>query len=322
MSEGAQPVSEESVGTVLLAGAMNLSIAVAKGIAGLLSGSSAMLSEAAHSLADTATEVFLFVALRRSGKPASRRHPFGYGREAYFWAFIAAAFTFIAGGGFSIGHGIQEMTGDHEPGDYLISYIVLAVSFVLESISLIRGLRQTRDEARRWRVGMRRFLRLTPDTTLKAVVLEDFAALAGLIIAAGGLALTEITGSPVYDGAASVLIGLLLIAVAVTLAVANMSLLVGQSVPAKLRESIITELEGIEEVNQVRELVAMHMGPASVLVAAKVDFVDSVTAGRIEIAADAAERRLRARFPSIAYLFLDPTPGRVAQEDEETGDSG
>lgn len=309
MTEAPPTVSEESVGTVVLAGAMNLAIALAKAVAGVVSGSSAMLSEAAHSLADTATEVFLFVALRRSGKPRSKRHPLGYGREAYFWAFIAAAFTFIAGGGFSIGHGIQEMGSDHEPGDYLVSYAVLAISFVLETISLVRGLRQTRDEARRWRVGMRRFLKLTPDTSLKAVVLEDSAALAGLLIAAAGLGLTEITGSPVWDGAASVLIGLMLIAVAVTLAVANMSLLVGQSVPASLRTMIIGELEALPEVEGVRELVAVHLGPAEVLVAAKVDFVDTVTAGRIEKAADAAEKRLRARYPSITYLFLDPTPG-------------
>ncbi|HEY1178593.1 MAG TPA: cation diffusion facilitator family transporter [Phytomonospora sp.] len=314
MTDAPPTVSEESVGTVVLAGAMNLAIAVAKAVAGLISGSSAMLSEAAHSLADTATEVFLYVALRRSGKPASRRHPLGYGREAYFWAFIAAAFTFIAGGGFSIGHGIQEMGSDHEPGDYVVSYAVLAISFALETISLVRGVRQTRDEARRWRTGMRRFLKLTPDTSLKAVVLEDSAALAGLVIAAVGLALTEITGSPVYDGAASVLIGLMLIGVAVTLAVANMSLLVGQTVPASLRKMIIDELESLPEVEGVRELVAVHLGPAEVLVAAKVDFVDSMTAGRVERAADAAEKRLRARYPSITYLFLDPTPGPAAKE--------
>ncbi|GLZ81768.1 cation diffusion facilitator transporter [Actinorhabdospora filicis] len=320
MSEAAAPspaegTESESVGTVVLAGAMNLAIAAAKGVAGFLSGSSAMLSEAMHSVADTTTEVFLFVALRRSAKPADRRHPLGYGREAYLWAFLAAAFTFVAGGGFSIGHGIQEMGATEEPGDYLVSYIVLAISFILESVSLVRGLRQTRGEARRWGTSSAKLLKYTPDTTLKAVVLEDTAALAGLVIAAAGLGLSEITRSPFWDGLASVLIGVLLLAVAGILAWSNVSLLIGQSVPQKLRELIINDLEELPEVVQVRELVALHIGPSDVLVAAKVDFVDAVSAGDIETAADAAERRLRALYPSIAYLFLDPTPGPAKPAD-------
>lgn len=299
----------ESTGTVLLAGAMNLAIAAAKTVAGLLSGSSAMLSEAIHSLADTTTEVFLLVALRRSTKPADPRHPLGYGREAYLWAALAAAFTFVAGGGFSIGHGVQEMTSDAEPGDYLVSYAVLAISFVLEGVSLIRGMRQTRAEARRWDTSVTRLLRHTPDTTLKAVVLEDIAALIGLVLAAAGLGLSELTRSPFWDGLASVLIGVLLLAVAAILAQANASLLIGRAVPLKLRELIIADLEELPEVVRVRQLVALHIGPSSVLVAAKVDFVDTVSAGAIETAADAAEHRLRRLYPSIAYLFLDPTPG-------------
>ena len=308
-TDPAGTAKEESIGTVLLAGAMNLAIAVAKAVAGFLSGSSAMLSEAVHSLADTTTEVFLYVALRRSGKSADRRHPIGYGRETYFWAFLAATFTFIAGGGFSITHGVQEILSGEDPGDYLVSYVVLAVSFVLEGISLVRGYRQAKDEAANWRTSVGKLLRVTPDTTLKAVVLEDTAALAGLVIAAAGLGLTELTRNAVFDGIASVLIGLLLVAVAVTLAAANVSLLIGQSVPPSLRGAIVDELDAIPEVNQVRDLVALHLGPSQVFVAAKVDFVDSATGAEIERASDIAERRLRARFPSIAFLFLDPTPG-------------
>ena len=302
----------ESVGTVVLAGAMNLAIAVAKGVAGLLSGSAAMLSEAAHSVADTTTEVLLYIALRRGSRPADPRHPFGYGREAYFWAFLAATFTFVVGGGFSITHGVNEMVADHPPGDYLVSYLVLAISFVLEGTSLLRGLRQTRDEARRWRVGMVRYLRRTPDTTVKAVVLEDVAALIGLLLAGLGLAGTELTGDPVYDGAASVVIGLLLIAVAVTLAISNASLLIGQSVPRRLQDAIRAELSGVDTVSRIRKLYPIHLGPNEILVAAHVDFVDDATGAAIEAASDVAERRLRARFPSIRYVFLDPTPGRSA----------
>ncbi|GAA4899133.1 cation diffusion facilitator family transporter [Stackebrandtia albiflava] len=301
--------TQESVGTVLLAGAMNLSIAVAKAVAGVFSGSAAMLSESAHSVADTATEVFLFVALRRGARRPDSRHPLGYGREAYFWAFLAATFTFVIGGGFSITHGVGEILGAEAPGDYLVSYLVLGVSFVLEAISLIRAVRQSRRSARRWRTDMVTYLRHTPDTTVKAVVLEDTAALIGLVLAAAGLALTEITGDARYDGVASVLIGLLLIAVAIVLAAANTSLLIGQAVPPRLQSMVRDELLATDTVRAVDELYILHLGPDSIFVAAKVDFTDTATGAAIEAASDAAENRLRERIPSIDYVFLDPSPG-------------
>lgn len=308
MTSDAKPSEPESRGTVILALLMNLAIAVAKAVAGLFSGSAAMLSEAAHSFADTMTEVFLFVALRRGAKGPSDRHPFGYGREAYFWAFMAATFTFIVGGGFSITHGYHEIVSGESPGDFLISYVVLAVSFALESVSLARGLRQTFGDARRSKVTVWQFLRHTPDTTVKAVVLEDCAALAGLVLAAAGLGLTEATGSAVYDGVASVLIGVLLLVVAAVLAAANVSFLIGQSIPAGYRDAIQRVLATTPEIAQVRQLYTLHLGPEQIFVAAKIDFVDSATGADIEAASDLAERRLRERFPQVAFVFLDPTP--------------
>ncbi|HZE39877.1 MAG TPA: cation diffusion facilitator family transporter [Stackebrandtia sp.] len=298
----------ESVGTVLVALAMNVAIAVAKAVAGLISGSAAMLSEAAHSVADTTTEVFLYVALLRGARPADRRHPFGYGREAYFWAFLAAAFMFIVGGGFSITHGYSEITARKPPGDYLVSYVVLVVSFGLETISLIKGLRQTNGAAKRLDVKWWTYLRLTPDTSVKAVVLEDLAALTGLVLAGAGLVLTELTGDPLYDGAASILIGVLLITVAVTLAINNKSLLIGQSVPLRLQNLIIDELSKVETIDRVRQLYTIHLGPDQIFVAAKVDFTDSALGAAIEADSDSAEHRLRERIPQIRYVFLDPTP--------------
>jgi cation diffusion facilitator family transporter len=132
----------QSVRTVFLAGSFNVAVAVAKVVAGLLSGSAAMLSEAAHSFADTTTEVLLFVALRRGGRPADPGHPFGYGRESYIWALLAAVFTFVSGAGFSITHGVHVIASAQETGDYAVSYAVLVVSFVLESVSLIRTVRR------------------------------------------------------------------------------------------------------------------------------------------------------------------------------------
>jgi cation diffusion facilitator family transporter len=313
-SAGVQPeenAQSESGGTVIIAFAMNLAIAVAKTVAGLLSGSSAMLSEAAHSYADTITEVLLFVALRRGDKPPDENHPFGYGKATYFWALLAALFTFVAGAGYSILHGVDTIRHGEELTDFTMSYVVLAVAFVLEAVSFARALRQVRASSRRWRVSMRRYLQLTPDTTVKAVALEDMAALIGIAIAALGLALAQVTGSAKWDGLASVAIGLLLLIVAVTLARHNASLLVGEAVPPRLQQAIHDELAGVPEVERVLTLLTMYLGPSSLLVAAKVDFQDDVTSDAVESAADEAERRLRERFPSIRFVFLDPTNARA-----------
>lgn len=313
------PAESESVRTVAVAGAANLAIAVAKLFAGTLSGSAAMLSEAAHSLADTVTEVFLYVALRRGGKPADEEHPFGYGKESFVWALLAALFTFVAGAGFSIYHGVTTIIGTEETGDYLLSYVVLAVAFVAEGISFLRARRQVRDESRRWDTTPRRFLRLTPDTTVKAVFLEDSAALVGLVLAAVGLALAQLTGSPLWDGLASVAIGLLLLVVATILARSNVSLLVGRAVPRRIHNQIAADLAGIPVVVAVPTLLTMQLGLDDVLVAAKIDFQDDVTGAQIEAASDEAERRLRARYPAIRYVFLDPTRGAAGRHHLDGG---
>ena len=319
---GGKPAEEggnESVGTVIVAGLANLAIAAAKFVAGLLSGSAAMLSEAAHSLADTVTEVFLFVALRRGTKAADEEHPFGYGKESFVWAFIAALFTFIGGAGFSIYHGVTTILSGEHSGHYLVSYIVLAVSFLAEGASFLKATRQVRGESRRWRTTPQRFLRLTPDTTVKAVFFEDAAALIGLLLAAAGIALAQLTGSEVWDGIASIAIGLLLLVVATVLARSNVSLLVGRAVPRRIHNQIAEDLAGIDVVSSVPTLLTMQLGPGDILVAAKVDFQDDASGAEIEHASDEAERRLRARIPEIRYVFLDPTRGRAGQHHVDGG---
>ncbi|MFJ8578104.1 cation diffusion facilitator family transporter [Micromonospora sp. NPDC093277] len=300
-------VKTESVGTVVVAGTANLAIAAAKLVAGLLSGSAAMLSEAAHSVADTTTEALLFLALRRGARPADRGHPFGYGKESYVWAFLAALFTFVVGAGFAITHGVTTILVHQHTGNYLVSYVVLVISFAIESVSLTRAVRQIRRESRRWRATPRRYLRLTADTTVKAVFLEDSAALIGLLIAGVGLGLSELTGDELYDGIASVLIGVLLLAVATILARSNVSLLVGRAVSERIHRQIEEELEALPAVNRVDTLMTMLLGPDDILVAAKVDFHNDATGADIEAAADEAERRLTERYPEIEYVFLDPT---------------
>ncbi len=302
---------EESLFTVLLAAAVNLAIAAAKAVGGVLSGSSAMLSEAAHSLADTVTEVLLLTALRRSGRPADPGHPLGYGPERYFWAFLASVATFVGGAAFAVIDGIRTIVNGEDLDSPLVSYIVLAVAFVLEGTSLLRGLRQTTREARRWRAPLWTYLRHMPDTTVKAVVFEDTAALVGLLLAAIGLIGGQLTGSGLWDGGTSILIGLTLAWVAFTLGRDNMSLLIGRSVPERMLRQIRDEITAPDAIVGVGQLAAILLGPDDVLVAAKVDFVDSASAAEVEEACEQAERRLAERFTAIRQVYLDPTPARV-----------
>jgi cation diffusion facilitator family transporter len=294
---------------VIVAGLANLAIAVAKLIGGLISHSSAMLSEAAHSVADTVTEVFLFVALKRGNRPPDAKHPFGYGRETYFWAFLASLATFGLGAGFAIWQGVTTIIEGEEQGDPLISYIVLAVSFVLEGVSWLKAVRQVRGAARKWDVTPGEYLSGTTDTTVKAVTFEDTAALIGLVLAALGLFLEQVTGDPVWDGLSAIVIGLLLIVVATVLARANVSLLIGQSVSPRLQAELKAEIAELDHVVDVPFLLTSVIGPAQLMVAAKVDFDDDVSAGDIERISDEAEQRLVARHEGVRYVFLDPTAG-------------
>ncbi|MFI8965529.1 cation diffusion facilitator family transporter [Streptomyces sp. NPDC053493] len=299
----------ESTFTVVVAAAANLGIAVAKAVAGLVSGSSAMLSEAAHSVADTVTEVLLLTALKRSGKPADEDHPLGYAGERYVWAMLAAVATFVGGAVFSVYDGVHTLTHGEDLGDPLASYVVLAVAFVLEGFSLRTAVRQVTAEAERVRAPFARYLRLTPDTTVKAVVMEDSAALAGLMLAAGGLLGGQLTGSGVWDGVASILIGALLVYVAWVLGRSNARLLVGRPLPARMREIVREELLADGHVIGVVDLTTLIQGPDEVLVAAKIDFRDLSSAAEIERACERAEARLRARIPAVRRVYLDPTPG-------------
>ncbi|MEV4799024.1 cation diffusion facilitator family transporter [Nonomuraea sp. NPDC049421] len=302
--------SGESLGTVLVAGAANLAIALAKLIAGLIGGSAAMLSEAAHSAADTVTELLLLVAVRRSGRPADRRHPFGHGKSGFVWAMMAAVATLVGGAGFSITHGLHEISHGEELSNLTPSYVVLAAAFVIEGVSFLKALSQLRREARRHEVNPLRLVRVTSDTALKAVLFEDAAALVGLLIAAGGLLASQLTGSALWDGVASVIIGLLLLVAALILIGSNLSLLIGQAVPEGMEAGIRAVLLEQPEVADVVELLTMVIGPGAVLVAAKIDFRDEASAAGLEITCDEVDRRLRDRFPEVEQVFLDPTPTR------------
>ncbi|MEU2758754.1 cation diffusion facilitator family transporter [Streptomyces sp. NPDC007094] len=311
---GGQSGGGESAFTVIVAALANLGIAVAKTVAGLVSGSSAMLSEAAHSVADTVTELMLLTALKRSGKPADEDHPLGYGPERYIWAMLASIATFVGGAVFSVYDGVHTLVAGEELGDPLLSYIVLAVAFLLEGWSLRTGAKQVRREASRLRVPDAYYLRHTPDTAVKAVVMEDSAALIGLLLAAGGLLGGQLSGSGVWDGIASCLIGLLLVYVAWVLGRSNAQLLIGRPLPPALRSGVREELLSVPHVVDVLELTTLIQGPDEILIAAKVDFRDTATAAEVEGACEEAEDRLRTRFPSVRRVYLDPTPGRARRQ--------
>jgi len=292
--------------TVLIAGAANLFVGVIKLVAGVLVGSSAMLAEAAHSAADTLNQGFLLASLRRGDRPADSRHPFGYGQERYFWSLLAAFGIFIAGAGFSVFEGLLALghKGSDKP---LIAYLVLAVAGLAEGTSLARVLRQFRAEARRSNTEMLDHVRASPDTTVKATLFEDTAAMIGLVLAALGLALRQVTGSPAWDGAASIAIGGLLVAVAVRLALDSRDFLIGRAADPKELQTIRAEIENTPGVDELLDLRTMHLGPDQMIVAARVGFSDEISAGRAEDVAGDIDRRLADRLPQVAHVFLDPT---------------
>jgi len=297
----------QSTWTVLLAGAANLAIAVAKLVGGLLSGSAAMLAEAAHSVADTLNEVFLLTALKRSQRPADAQHPFGYGKERYFWSLLAAVGIFVLGAGFSVVHGVRSILDPEELGNLAIAYVVLACAFLFEGVSWLRAVRQLRGEARRAGRGFAEHLRITPDPTAKTVAFEDTAALLGVMLAAVGVTLHHVTGAGFWDGAASVAIGLLLVGVAFALGQQNMRRLLGEAVNEETQRAIgrvIVESPGIDSL---MELLTMRMSPDEVLVAARVDLDDDASVAELEQCADLVEQRVREAVPEVRHVFLDPT---------------
>jgi cation diffusion facilitator family transporter len=206
-----------SFGTVLLAGGANLAIAVAKLVAGFLTGSAAMLAEGAHSVADTVNQLFLLTALSRSKKPADVQHPFGYGMERYFWSLLAAVGIFVLGAGYSIYEGIHSLLHPEPVKAVLVAYGVLGLSFVFEGTSWLKAVLQLRREAGARGVGVFQHVFTTPDPTVKTVAFEDTAALVGILLAAGGITLHTLSGSGIWDGIASILIGILLVGVAISL---------------------------------------------------------------------------------------------------------
>jgi cation diffusion facilitator family transporter len=300
-------MANQSTGTVLLAGAANLSVAAAKLVGGLLSGSAAMLAESAHSIADTLNQVFLLTALKRSQKPADARHPFGYGKERYFWSMLAAVGIFVLGAGFSVLEGLDSILHPEPLTGLVVVYSVLGVSFVFEGMSWLKALKQLRSEAKEASEGTVDHLMATAEPAAKTVAFEDTAALIGIVLAAVGVTLHHFTDQAFWDGAASIAIGLLLVGVAYALGRENKSMLIGQALPEDARKGMSEVIAGSPGIDTVVELLTMQLSPEEVLVAAKIDLDDESTGADLEKNADEVERRVRERFPEVRHVFLDPT---------------
>ncbi|MFC7613555.1 cation diffusion facilitator family transporter [Actinokineospora soli] len=295
--------------TVVLAGTVNLAIGVLKLIAGLITGSAAMLAEAGHSVADTFTELLLLTALKTSARPADRRHPFGYGKARYFWSLLAAVSIFVSGAVFALYEGFSTIFGEpEEQTSPHVAYIVLAIAFALECVSWVQASRQVRREAAAEGRTLRDHLRHGDDPTSKTVLYEDTAALTGLLLALAGVGLHQLTGSSVWDGVASVAIGVLLAFVAYLLGRANAGLLIGRQASPELVRAVHADLSAAPEVEAVVDLQTMLIGADRVLVCARVDFDDALSAADLERACVRMAAELQAAHNDVTEVFIEPVP--------------
>ncbi|HJW93585.1 MAG TPA: cation diffusion facilitator family transporter [Thermoanaerobaculia bacterium] len=293
--------------TIIIALLANLVVAIAKLITGLISHSTAMLAESAHSFADTANEVLLALSLRRAKRPPDPMHPLGHGRERFLWALMAAIASFLIGGCFSIGIAIYTLITPGEAGHMLGAWIVLAISFVAELISWTQSVRQARNDARSHGRDFWTYLRLSSDPVVRAIVVEDSAALVGLVLAAAGLLIRQLTGSAAADSIASILIGVLLGITAFGLARPLAEFLVGRSLPQPLLDELRNVVEQSAAVEEIELMQAVYVGPEEAIVVARIH-VQPMKSSDLTRALDELDEALRKKSPYVSEVFLDVRP--------------
>jgi cation diffusion facilitator family transporter len=303
LARAARGRGSASLTTVLIAFAANLLVAVAKSVAAVVTGSASILAEAAHSWADTGNEVFLIVADRRSRRPPDRAHPLGHGREAYVWSLLAALGLFVAGAAVSVTHGVQELLHPQPATDFIVGYVVLAVSFLLEGISFLRSVYQARPTAALMQRDLIGAVMATSDPTLRAVFAEDSAALIGLVIAGVGLGAHQLTGSATPDAIGSILVGVLLAGVATFLIDRNREFLVGQEANPGLRAAALEALLAEPAVARVTYLRLEYVGPRLVSIIGDVDLTGDDTESDVAVRLRALEARIDAS-PAVAGTVL------------------
>lgn len=281
----------------------NIAIAISKFIAAVFTGSSTMMSEGIHSLVDTGNGVLLLFGIKRSKKPADVKHPFGYGNEVYFWSFIVAVLIFALGGGIALYEGIQHIIHPKEITDPFWNYVVLILAIIFEGSSLFVALKQFNKTK-----GNSSFYKAivdTKDTATAAVVIEDSAAVTGLIIALITLILGQVTGIEYFDGIGSVLIGILLLSVSTFFAVECKSLLIGEGLPEDDIDKINQILSNDKNVTAFIRPLSLYFGPEEVLVNLNVDFCDELVSDEIEHTVDRIEKKIKAAVPAVNRIFIE-----------------
>jgi cation diffusion facilitator family transporter len=293
----------DSLFTVLVALVANGLLAIAKSVAAAFTGSAAMVAEAAHSWADTGNEVFLVIAERKGSRPRDEGHPRGYGRATYAWSMIAAFGLFTAGAVVSVWHGVSQLTSESEETSYLVNYVVLGIAFLLEGASFVQASRQVRGASRRIGMHPLRFVAETSNPTLRAVFFEDFSALLGILIAATGIGLHQLTGDAVYDALGSIAIGVLLGFVAIFLIRRNLDYLVGEAPTPALRSQVIAGLIDHPQVERLTYLHVEYVGPQRVFIVAAVDLVGDDTESSLAVRLRGVETDIE-RHPLIEDAVL------------------
>ena len=281
----------------------NALISITKFTAALITGSSAMLSEGIHSLVDTGNQVLLLYGLKQAKKPADENFPFGHGKEVYFWSFIVAILIFALGGGISVYEGIQHLQHPRPISNPLINYLVLTLAMLFEGAAWYFAFREFSRAKGKW--GYIEAIQRAKDPSVFVVLFEDTAAMLGLLVAFVGVALTQMTGVPYFDGAASIIIGLILVGTAIWLAYETKGLLIGESANRPVISGIKEILKSNTLVEHVNEILTMHMGPDYILANLSVDFRNHATADDIESVIAEMDQAIRERYPQIKRIFIE-----------------
>jgi cation diffusion facilitator family transporter len=289
----------------------NLGIAASKFVAAAITGSSAMLTEGVHSVVDSANQLLLLWGRRQSRKPPDRKHPFGYGRELYFWSFVVALMVFALGAGVSVYEGVVHIRHPEPAVSPVVAYGVLLVSFLLEGGSTLSAFKEFR--AAKGSLGWIAAVRESKDPPTFIVLLENGAAMAGILAAAIGLAISQATGNPFFDGAASVVIGLILGVTATLLAKESKALLIGEAADPELVEGIRAAAAAHQGIAGVGVVLTVHSAPDQITAMLSADFVDTISAGEVERIVADIEAEVARRWPAVRRLFIRPEQGAAAR---------
>ncbi len=305
---------------VLAAFVGNSLISAMKFAAAAFTGSSAMLSEAIHSLVDTCNQLLLFHGMRRAGRPADTQHPFGYGMELYFWTFVVAILIFAGGAGLSFYEGVRKVIEPHPPTDPWINYLVLGLAMLFEAAAWWFAFREFRKT--KGRLGWMAAVRSSKDPAIFTVLFEDTAAILGLIVAFAGILGADLLDLPWLDGAASIAIAVILATIAILLARESKGLLIGEGARREVLAGIAGIIGADRRILAANEALTMHLGPEDVLLNLSLDFRDDLSSGEVEAAVSELERRIKADFPQITRIFIEAqswTGHRASKEDADAG---